>query len=244
MRVAIVEDEPINAQELISLINQYDKEISIHSVLDTVEATIPYLQSDQPDLLFLDIELADGNAFEIFNQVIVKCPIVFTTAYDQYMLKSFEENSISYLLKPITFEKLEKVFEKYSTLKRILKADAERILELKPTYKENFLIRSGNKLVPLNISKIACFYSADNICYITSFEQQKYLSSNNLYELEELLDPTRFFRINRQYIVSREIISHLEPFVKGQVKLYFKGELNEPAVISRQKTGLLKEWLS
>lgn len=244
MRVAVIEDEPINAQELISLINQYDSEISIDSVLDTVETTVDYLQSDQPDLLFLDIELADGNAFEIFKQVTVKCPIVFTTAYDQFMLKSFEENSISYLLKPITFEKLEKVFEKYSTLKRILKTDVEQILELKPTYKENFLIRSGNKLVPLNISKIAYFYSADNICYITSVEQQKYLSSNNLYELEEMLDPNSFFRINRQYIVSREIISHLEPYIKGQVKLHFKGELNEPAIISRQKTSLLKEWLS
>jgi len=105
MKLAIIEDEPINASELIALIKQYDDGIMIDPVIDTIKDAISYLREGQPDLLFLDIELADGNAFEIFNHVEVECPIIFTTAYDQYAMKAFEQNSISYLLKPITFEK-------------------------------------------------------------------------------------------------------------------------------------------
>lgn len=243
MKVAIVEDEPINANELIALINQYDDKILIDPVMDTIEAVISYLQNEQPDLLFLDIELADGISFEIFNHVNVECPIVFTTAYDQYALKAFEQNSISYLLKPITFEKLKTVFDKFSSMKKIFKSDIDSILANRTAYKQNFLVRSGNKLVPLNLSQIAYFYSEDNIAYIVSNEPKKYLSGYNLYQLEEILDPKKFFRINRQYIVNREAISHLKAYVKGQVKLYIKGMVDS-TIISRQKTPLLKEWLS
>ena len=243
MRVAIVEDEPISANELIALINQYDDRILIDPVMDTIEAVISYLQKDQPDLLFLDIELADGISFDIFNHVNVECPIIFTTAYDQYAVKAFEQNSISYLLKPITFEKLKAAFDKFSSMKKIFKSDIDTILANRTTYKENFLVRSGNKLVPLNVSLIAYFYSEDNITYIISNQSKKFLSGYNLYGLDEILDPNKFFRINRQYIVNREAISHLEPYVKGQVKLYLKG-LADSTVISRQKTPLLKEWLS
>lgn len=244
MKVAIIEDEPINAKELIALITQYDDQILIDPVMDTIEEVIKYLKEGQPDLLFLDIELADGISFEIFNHVNVECPIIFTTAYDQYAVKAFEQNSISYLLKPITFEKLKTVFEKFTSMKKIFKSDIDSILANRSTYKENFLVRSGNKLIPINVSQIAYFYSEDNISYIVSNEPKKYLSGNNLYELEEILDPNKFFRINRQYIVNREAISHLEPYIKGQVRLHLKGGANQTTVISRRKTPLLKEWLS
>jgi DNA-binding LytR/AlgR family response regulator len=244
MRVAIIEDEPISANELIILVKQYDENIIIDPVLDTIEHTIDYLKNNQPDLLLLDIELADGNSFEIFNHISVQCPIIFTTAYNQYALKAFEQNSISYLLKPITFDKLEIAFEKISTMKTILKSDINIMMAESSTFKENFLVRSGKKLMPVNVSQIAYFYSEDNICFIVLNKSEKYLFGNNLHELEDVLDPKIFFRINRQFIVSRDIISHLESYVKGQVKLHFKEEINAPVVISRQKTSLLKSWLS
>lgn len=245
MRVSIIEDEPINANELIALIKEYDNKITIDPVLDTIEETIIYLQNkNQPDLLFLDIELADGNSFEIFNHVVVDCPIVFTTAYNQYALKAFELNSISYLLKPITFEKLNSVFEKFSTMKKIFKSDIDYLVANSSTYKNNFLVRVGKKLLPISASQIAYFYSEDNICYITSDEPKKFLSGHTLFELEDILDPKSFFRVNRQYIVNRNMISHLESYVNGQVKLHFKSEITEPTIISREKTPLVKDWLS
>ena len=244
MRVAIIEDEPINANELKALIYQYDGTIIIDPVLDTIGDSIAYLKLTPPDLLFLDIELADGNSFEIFNHITVDCPIIFTTAYDQYALKSFEQNSISYLLKPITFQSLKSAFDKLSSMKQNFSVEIANIFQTSSGYKEKFLVRSGAKLIPLNQDQIAYFHSQDSISYIVSSDTVKYLSSNTLNELEDLLNPDRFMRINRQYIVSREIISHLVAHEKGQVKLCFKDDIEKAVVISREKTPILKAWLS
>ena len=246
MRVAIIEDEPISATELVNLVKRYNENIRIDPVLDTVKGLIRYLKKGEPDLLFLDIELADGISFEIFDHVEVGCPIVFTTAYDQYALKAFEQNSISYLLKPITFDNLKAVFEKYSHLRKVFKEDIDVLTSIRQPFKENFLVRSGKKLIPMSVDDIAYFNSEDNITYLVALDGKKYLSGNTLYELEALLDPIRFLRVNRQILVSRDAVSHLESYAKGQVRLYLKGTEAGmvSTVISREKTPVLKEWLS
>jgi DNA-binding LytR/AlgR family response regulator len=147
-------------------------------------------------------------------------------------------------LKPITFEKLNGVFEKFSTMKKIFKSDIDYLVANSSSYKNNFLVRVGKKLLPLRTSEIAYFYSEENICYITSYEPKKFLSNYTLFELEEMLDPKMFFRVNRQYIVNRDMISHLESYVNGQVKLHFKNDITESTIISREKTPLIKNWLS
>lgn len=243
MRVAIIEDEPVNAFELKKQILRYNRTIQIERIIDTIEESIKYLALDQPDLLFMDIELADGTSFEIFNQVEISCPIVFTTAYDQYALRAFEQNSISYLMKPITYSKVEQVFTKFKSLKRLFKQDID-LLRSEVAFKENFLIKVGKKLVPIPSKEIQYFYTTDNICYLITVKGEKFLSSYNLTELEDLLNPSSFFRISRQFIVSRLVVSHLEPYIKGQVKFYFKDDIEMPEIVSRQKTKLLKEWLS
>lgn len=244
MKVAIIEDEPINANELISLIEQFDPGINIDPVMDTIENAINYFQKEKPELLFLDIELADGNCFDIFQHVTVNCPIVFTTAYDEYVMKAFEQSSISYLLKPVTFEKLCTVFEKLDSMKLVFKEEIDRIQKIGSPYKENFLVRSGKKLIPVSSDQIQCFYSTDHITYIMSDDGRKFLFDKHLYELEVMLDPQQFFRANRQYIVNRKAVSHLESYVKGQVKLFLKGHDGAPIFVSRQKTPMVKEWLS
>ena len=143
MRVIIIEDEPISAIELKNLITSIDPLIEIVDILDTIESSVALLQHDIPDLIFLDIELADGSAFEIFDEVEITCPIIFTTAYDEYALKAFEQNSIAYLLKPITSEKLTNAFEDLSKMKTaILKSSDYKSLLSSKVYKENFLVKA------------------------------------------------------------------------------------------------------
>lgn len=244
MRVAIIEDEPVNAQELATLINQYDDTIHIDAIIDSVSDSVKYLEEHQPDLLFLDIELADGSSFEIFNFVEVTSPIVFTTAYDQYSLQAFEQNSISYLLKPLTFDKIKRTFEKFTSIKRVFKDTVEKIQTEGANYKKNFLVKYGKRLIPIASQDIDYFYSKGNLCFLRTVQNREFISGKNLSQLEMILDPNQFFRISRQYIISRNIISHLEPYTKGQVKFHFKKDLAKPEIMSRDKTRQIKEWLT
>ena len=239
MRVGVIEDEPLSAKELVNLIYRYDSAIQVDPVLDTVRDTVDYLSKNRPDLLFLDIELADGSSFDIFDQLEVTCPVVFTTAYDSYAIKAFEKNSISYLLKPITFQKLEGAFSKFSTMKMLLRTDVQGITT--QGFKQSFLVKSGNKLIPVKTSEVLYFNSRDNLTYLVT-EEKKYLSSYALNELEQILDPGEFIRASRQYIVSRSSVEHLQTLGRGQVALVLQDGVK--LTVSRDKTAKLKDWLS
>lgn len=239
MRVGVIEDEPLSAQEIVKLIHRYDPAIQVDPVLDTVRDTVAYLASNMPDLLFVDIELADGSSFDIFDHVDVTCPVVFTTAYDSYALKAFEQNSISYLLKPVTFSKLKSAFDKMETMTTVLQTDLKGAVE---GYKERFLVKSGKKLLPINAAAIAYFHSQDNLTYLHTHEGKQYLTGYTLNDLELLLDPHAFLRVTRQYIASRSSVDHLQTQGNGQVVLHLNGGVQ--VTISREKTTILKEWLS
>ncbi len=242
----IIEDEPINASELERLLKDFDEDIHIESSVDSVASAIDILNDHTPDLIFMDIELADGSAFEIFEAVDVRCPVIFTTAYDEHALQAFDKNGLAYLLKPITREKLKRAFDKLESFQQtfvkgpVLKG----LFREKGAFKENFLFKKGNSLVPVRAENILYFFGEDTINYVVDTSLNQYLSSFNLSQLEEMLDPKQFFRVNRQYIVHRQAVKALKQHVKGQVKLIVDDKKAAEVIVSRQKTPLLKEWLN
>lgn len=248
MKIAIIEDEPLAANNLKRFIKKYDVETEIYPIADSVEQAVLLLKDVRPDLIFLDIELADGSSFQIFDQVEIKSPIIFTTAYDEYALKAFEVNSVAYLLKPITEEKIENAFHKLGKLKSsfsiksINKAVGE-IQKGSDLYKRSFLVKKANKLLPIGTEEIAYFFADGKWVYLVSHQNNQFIVNYTLGDLEEQLNPSHFFRVNRKYLVSREAIDYLEPYFKGQVCAFLKPPV-EKLVVSRKTTPELKDWLS
>lgn len=246
MKILIIEDEPVNARELEHLILEYDPTFQVLGVLDTIEASVGFLRSNKPDLVFMDIELADGSAFEIFKEVDIASPIVFVTAYDQHALEAFEQNSIAYLLKPVTRTKILKAFEDYRNMKSaVIRSDEyASLFHRSQGFKQSFLVKFGNQLIPLTVERIHYFYSDANLVYVVANDQKKYLCSHTLTQLEDMLDPTIFFRVNRQFLTHKQAIVSLAPFTKGQVQVRLTPETSDEIIVSRQRTPLLKDWLS
>lgn len=250
MKILIVEDEPVSANELQLLIAQKEPMAHILPLVDTIDQAVLMLGSNSPDLMFLDIELADGSAFEIFEEVEVKCPIIFTTAYSEYAIEAFEHNSVAYLLKPITKEKIDKAFADYVNMKAIFDfgqvKDVIRSIQEAPVhsiYKEGFLVKFGNKLLPIKSVDIAYFFAEDKWVYLITKQNKKYLVNYTLNQLEEVLNPQLFFRLNRQFLITSGVIHTLEPYVKGQVMANLTMGL-KPQAVSRRQTRALKAWLS
>ncbi|MFY0687855.1 MAG: response regulator transcription factor [Cyclobacteriaceae bacterium] len=242
MKIVIIEDEPASARELAALVRSIRPEVSIDATLESIQESITYLQNHSPDLIFLDIMLADGQSFKIFEHVMPKCPIVFTTAYDNFAIKAFEYHSLSYLLKPITRDKVAQVFDKLESIKSMLAVDFKS-LSIGKNYKDHFLVAIGSTLIRLAAVDIHYFFSEDGISFVCDKHLKKYIISYSLTHLEEAVDPAKFFRINRQLFVHRNAIVSLKPYIKGQVKVAIKG-LEDFAVVSRKKTPLLKQWLN
>lgn len=249
MTILIVEDEPLAANNLVRQIRAYHPGSEILAIADTVRLAVELLNTYQPDLLFLDIQLSDGMSFEIFQQCEVNCPVIFTTAYDEFAIQAFEHNSLAYLLKPITAEKVRKAFEKIEHMQRALPhPDFSKLLDLlsKPpknqSHKQNFLVKKGQKLIPVQTDEIAFFLAEDKCIFLINWQGQRFLYPNSLNHLENILDPAAFFRLSRQHLVHRKAISALESYAKGQVAASLL-PTGEKIVVSRQQTPLLKEWL-
>jgi len=248
MKVAIIEDEPLAANNLKKLVQAFDIGIHVYPIADSVEQAVALLEDVTPDLIFLDIELADGSSFQIFDQVDVSSPIIFTTAYDEYALRAFELNSVAYLLKPINEQKLEDAFHKLSSLKNSfnLKSVKKAMSEMQSEsgiYKTNFLVKKANRLLPVDTKSIAYFFADGKWVYLVTHQNEQFIINFTLSELEEQLNPKNFFRINRKYITSRKALDYLEPYFKGQVCVYLKPPVDKQ-VVSRKNTPELKDWLS
>jgi len=221
MKVLIIEDEQIAANKLTMLVHQYDAKIKILEQFDTVEDTVEWLQqNDAPDLLFLDIHLADGSSFEIFDQVSVKCPVIFTTAYDQYAIQAFKIKSVDYLLKPIKFEDLQSALDKYkeifvstpaSDFAKDMQALAQLIQTQQKEYKSRFLIKVGNIIKTISVDNVAYFQFEDRATLLVTTDNHRYPVNNTLDELEELLNPKQFARANRQFIITFGSIQKIHP---------------------------------
>jgi two-component system response regulator LytT len=252
MKVVIVEDEPLAVERLDMLLRQYDAGVKVVATMESIDETVQWFskQSNSADLLLLDIHLADGPAFDIFKQVTITVPIVFTTAYDQYAIEAFKVLSVDYLLKPITMQSLGQAIRKmnllrgdgagqdvqYSALSRYVIREASY-------FKSRFLGRIGQKFFFINAGDIALFTADNRIVQVVTMDNIRYLVDHTLEELEASLDPTVFFRVNRSVIVHAAAIEQIKPFVNHRMRLVFKKPLQiEDVVISRERVADFKRW--
>lgn len=254
MRVLIIEDETLAAKRIRKMVEDLEPEAVIEGVTDSIEGSVDWLNQHQhPDIILMDIELADGQSFEIFNRVEVKSTIIFTTAYDEYAIRAFKVNSIDYLLKPIDPEELKKAFEKWKSrsvteIPSAAKIDLDSIvLALRekniPAYKKRFLVKQGQRLIPVDISEIAFFYTEDKVSFIRTFTDQRYMVDHSLDELEELLDPEDFFRANRQFIVSPKSLDGIHHHFNGKLKVNLRPVAGDEVFVSRERAADFKNWL-
>lgn len=252
MKAVIVEDEYIAAQNLQQMLGSIIPEMEILTVLQTVDESVEWFTShESPDLLFLDIHLADGSSFGIFERVDVRCPVIFTTAYDEYALKAFEVNSIDYLLKPINRKSLERALEKFRNLTATNSADNQHILELinsfrtkQKIYKINLLVPQKDKLIPLPVEKIACFFTENKIVYALMTDGRKFVLDSTLDDLYGQLNPEHFFRANRQFIVSRKAIVDISIWFGSKISVNVSVEVPERIIVSKARVSEFKQWFT
>jgi two-component system, LytTR family, response regulator len=248
MNCLIIEDEKVAAERLSGLIKNCDQSIEILEIIQSVKNAVKWLNTNSaPDLIFMDIQLADGLSFEIFEQTIVKTPVIFTTAYDEYALKAFKVNSIDYLLKPIDQGELNYAIDKFkenSTSKEIPAQVFDNILHtLTKNYKNKFVIKVGEHIKVFNIDDVQCFYSMEKSTFLQNNSGRDYAISYSLDQLEDLLDPSRFFRIGRKFIVSFSAISDIISFSNSRLKVKLLSNESDDLIVSREKVQDFKKWL-
>ena len=255
MNVLIVEDEQLAVERLERLIKDYDPSINVLYTVDTVKeaAAVMLSHQDRLDLVFLDIQLADGKSFEIFGKINYSKPVIFTTAYDEYALKAFKLNSIDYLLKPIKYEELDAALNKYKELantadsKLTIDNDLLKSILLKgqKSYKQRFVVKFGSRIQFKRSNEVAYFYAEDKICYLMSASTAKrYVIDHTLEELDDqLLDPARFFRINRQYIICIDSIKEVKAS-DNRLEVLLAVPCEDRLIVSRGRTSDFKNWLN
>lgn len=251
MRALIIEDEKAAVRNLMALLKEVAPQTEVVGVLDSVAESVAWLAVNPvPDIVFMDIHLADGSSFEIFEHVRIKCPIIFTTAYDDYALKAFKVNSIDYLLKPIGATDLRHAFEKLDTLhvapdfQQSLSAIIS-VLQKRERYKTHFLIPyKGDKLLPLAVEQIHYFCIADGITRAVIGNGESYVVPYTLDELTESLDPVRFFRANRQYLISRAAVRDVDLWFNNRLSINLKIPTGEKILVSKLRINDFKAWFA
>ncbi len=266
MNVFIIEDEELAVRKLTRLLLDVDDSIRVVGTAASVRASVEWLnthQTDHPeaaDLILMDIELADGQSFEVFEQTTVSAPVIFTTSYDEYALKAFKVNSIDYLLKPIKRTELEASLQKYKSTKgsaageRPKSADMGSInidalvqqlrQQIQPVdYRRRFLVRHLQQWVPVEVSDIAYFYSEDGVSLFRTRTNQMFPVDYTLDELEAMLDPSQFFRANRQFIVDINAVQQIHPYFNNKLKLSLKPTPTDEVLVSRERATDFKRWM-
>lgn len=252
MRVLIIEDEAPAFRRLQKLLEEIQPDIEIIEVLDSVEESMRWFSTNHaPDLIFMDIQLSDGLSFEIFEQVKITQPVIFTTAFDEYMLKAFKVNSIDYLLKPIKIEELAQSMAKFKEMKAAfgqqnnpdLNTLISQIKMDDRKYKTRFLVKTGDKLISVETSSIAYFQMRHGVVHLVTLDDKKYLMDQPLDELTQQLDPERFFRANRQFLIHFPAIKTVHKYHKGKLLVELNLTTSEPLTVSTEKATTFKEWL-
>lgn len=251
MKVIIVEDELAACDNLSYLLTKINADIEVVQVLDTVKATVDYFSNPHDGVLvFMDIHLADGISFEIFDQVEINIPIIFTTAYDQYALKAFKVNSIDYLLKPIDKEELSDALDRYEALnqkKGIDEVQMNSLLQLIQTkaenFKKTFLVSVGDQLVPVKTADIAYFFIDTGVVKAVTVQERSYVLDVKLEDIEEALDPSVFYRANRQFIIRREAIVTIKLHFNSKLLIDVHPVCSERIVVSKAKASDFKNWM-
>ncbi len=254
MKVLIVEDEAPAFRRLQSLLQEIDASIEIVEVIDSVKEAVKWFRTyELPDLIFMDIQLADGLSFEIFEEVKISKPIIFTTAYDEYMLKAFKVNSIDYLLKPLNKNDLASSLVKLRELKKSFGNNSQQDLkgilqtfknDLNQTqYKSRFLVKTADRLVSVPAKNIAYCYTENGLVSIRTNSDKRYVLDYPLDEIEKQLNPKSFFRLNRQFIANLDSIDEIHQYFKGKLIVKLQPNCTEEIVVSRDKASVFKKWL-
>lgn len=251
MNILIVEDEPLAAARLAANISALNPDAEIVSVCDTVKATVDWLQNNPaPDLAFFDIQLGDGLSFEIFDKIKFTRPVIFTTAYEEYAIQAFKVNSIDYLLKPVDKQELAHAIKKFETKGQHISSGLtpeimhEVLAALrKKTYKERFLVKIGSHLRVIKTEEMLYLYSFEKGTYAKLTDGKNYLLDQSLELIESMVDPTRFFRINRKYLVTLKSINDVVTYSNSRLKLKIKNADNEDFLVAREKVKTFKMWL-
>lgn len=251
MTAVIIEDEGLIAKELLNKIKQVSNDINVLEILSSLKTARKwFLQNAEPDLLFMDIQLSDGVSFDLFDEFQLQCPVIFTTAYDEYAVRAFKVNGIDYLLKPIDDSELKKAIDKSRTLIEQKTKLPENISQLitniaksqTPYFKEKFIVHFRNNWIPVDTKEIACFIR-DNLNYLITFSGDKYiLDFATLEDIEDLLDPKIFYRANRQSIIHIDSIQSVKPQENQKLTVLLKVPLKLEFDISREKAPSFKKW--
>ena len=245
MKAIIIEDELPSARRLERLLEGFN--IEILETINSIKSTVNWFQKNtQPDLIFLDVQLSDGLCFEIFKQIKIDAKIIFTTAYSNYSIKAFDYNSISYLLKPINFDKLSEAIEKAKNVHQ-KESDFERFKELGSNYKteiykESFTVKVGKKIKIIKTDEVACFYSFENATFLKT-NYQSYSIKNSLSNLENDLNPEHFFRVNRTFILHVNAIKDIVTHSNSRLKLILHSYNEQEIIVSRERVKDFKNWI-
>ncbi len=252
MNILIVEDEELAQKKLQKTLVAVDASARIVGITDSIQTTVDWLQTNAAvDLILMDIELSDGQSFEIFNLVDVKAPVIFTTSYDEYALKAFKVNSVDYLLKPVQTEDLQAALAKYNKLSANKGADVniETLVkqlqqQLQPKeYRKRFLVKHAQKLVSVDVDEVAYFYSDGRLNFFKTSDNKKYVVDYTMDELEDMPDPGQFFRISRSFYVAIGAIEKIDDYFGNRLILQFKPAVDKEALVSREKVSDFKKWM-
>jgi DNA-binding LytR/AlgR family response regulator len=250
MKILLVEDEPIAAKQLLTLVKKLRPNWQITAICDTIKSTVAQVNEEGlPDLAFFDIQLGDGLSFEIFKLMNFNAPVIFTTAFDEYAIQAFKVNSIDYLLKPVLQEDLEKALQKFEQQQKLythhISTDLIQLLQqslYEKKFKKRFLVKLGNRLKSIETENIAYFYSFDKATYAKTIDGKDYLLDHTLESIEQQIDPAWFFRINRKYLVKLTSIVEVFNYSNSRLKLKISNSRENDFLVSREKVKAFKTW--
>ncbi len=251
MKLILIEDELPALRRLSKMLLELMPEAEILGSADTIDDAVALFQQHKDaQLALMDIELADGQSFEIFNRIAVTIPIIFTTAYDEFALKAFKVNSIDYLLKPIDPDELKQALEKFKKLQT--PSNSVNLQELlvsfnqktEANFKQRFLVKMGQKYLSINISEVAYFNANEKVVYLVTKDQKKYIIDYTLDELEGMVEPKAFFRLNRQYLSKIDAIESISSYFNGKLKIQLNPNVVDEILVSRERASEFKQWLN
>ncbi len=252
MKVLIIEDEELAVRKLEKILASMEIPIQVVGVTDSIESSVAWLENNPtPDLILMDIELADGQSFEIFNCTEVLSPVIFTTSYDEFALKAFKVNSVDYLLKPIQKEEMQAALDKFAKTQSKAKSDVniDNLVEAlsqklqSKEYRKRFLVKHAQKLLSLEVDDIAYFYSDGRVNFFKTRDNRRIIIDYTLDELEEMLDPRAFFRISRSFLISIACVEKIDDYFGNRLILNLRPQNDKEALVSREKVADFKTWM-
>ena len=252
----IIEDEPLAVEKLENTLSALGMDIEVVSKTESIESSVMWLRANpSPDVMLVDIELADGQSFAIFEQVEIQSAVIFTTSYHEYAIRAFKLNSVDYLLKPVDPGEVKNALNKYQRVwasKRVAGHSGDMknlIIDLKKSismtgYRSRFLVKKGQQLVSIEVDDIAFFFAEGRLCFFTTWNKGKFVVDYTLEEIEDMLDPDQYFRASRSHIIHVRAVSQLHSYFNGKLKVLLKPEvLNGEVIVSRERSGAFKTWL-